>query len=244
MAGAATNLIVFPARRRLRDLLCERIHGLDEDVVDEARRIGDAEAAEVVVAILDGASPRHPDDLAPVRAGQLAGELRLEGAFPALTRAWERADDGRLLDVVLDVSLLPCIVRYGARARPYVDAAVAACADPIRRAFLEDVRAAAWRSHHRSRETLLMRAWDDPLIAGGRLVDRGDWRAIPGLVVAFDGIHALEDPLPGRRSDRLEALEHTLRMLGAVLTAERIAKLVHAKEQAVAWRGPKGGGLR
>ena len=242
MAELATNLIHLPARRRLRELLRDRIHGLEEDMVAEARRIGDAEAAEVVVEVLDGAHPRHPDDLAPVRAAQLAGELRLEGAFPALTRAWEGADDGRLLDVVMDVSLLPCIVRYGARARPYVDAAVGACADPIRRAFLEDVRAAARRSHPRTRERLLLRAWEDPIIAGGRLVDRGDWRAIPGLVEAFEGIYALEDPIPGRRSDRLEALEHVLHMLGAVLTAERIAKLVHAREQAVAWRGPKGEG--
>jgi len=187
------------------------------EALDQARALGPALAAEAVAWVLERFQPGG-DHRQAERAADVAAQLRLEPAAPALVGCLERLSE---YDPVAHAAVR-ALEALGARAAEPLLAAFARCerledrvrlGDPLSRVPVGDGRVCA------ALERLLP---DAPEQAAGLLASHGDRRALPALAAALD---RLELPPAGpeelARLEELVAVGQAIMALDGTLTPAR-----------------------
>jgi hypothetical protein len=212
---------------RLRTRIMFR--GLDESTVAEARALGPEVAGAVVAALIDLGLRNPAHERTALRATHLARELGLNQAIPPLIRCIESLGEGEAPRHAAIVVL----TRLGA---PGIDALIAAfdaSRDTPARARIADALSRVPAEDHRIRAALVGLLADAPANAAWCLAERGEWRAVPDLIAAFDRLaeHPIGD-CDGCALEHLSAIACAVRVLGRPLSFERQAKIDALTERA------------
>lgn len=226
-----------PLHARLQLLLSRRSDGREHalfatasgETIEHARAVGRDVASEVVSEVLRAYGPGG-DHGAAERAADVAYELRLTGAVPALVDCIERLSEG---DPVAHASLR-ALERMPVEATEPLLAAYHRRPDVHARLCLGEtlVRAAA-RGDDRVRAALVGLLAQDLVDAPGLVAEYGDARALPDLSRVLD---ALELPSPGkgelRRLEQIVAVAWAIHTLGGTRTGPQEAKFRRAYERS------------
>lgn len=218
-----------PGADRLRMLVV--FGGLKDDTLDAARALGPAPAGEVVTRLIEAELARPGMERTALRAAHLAGELRLERAVPALVRCIASLGEGRALVHAAIVAL----ARLGAPAVDALLSALDASEDPGVRSRLADALARSPADDARIRAALVRLLGDAPASAARYLAERGEWRAVPDLLRAFDRL--AERPIAdcdGCALEHLSSIACAVRMLGGTFSPDRQARIDALVERAEA----------
>lgn len=208
------------AAGRLRTLLLDS--ELNEAILVHARALGPATAGEVVAALVEANCSPDAENRAGLRAAHLARALGLERAVPALVRCVASLGEADPLWNVAIETLAP----LGAPATDAVLAAFHAAGDTGVRCRLAQALVRSSPDDTRVRVALVDLLDEAPAIAARCLAERGDWRAVPDLVEAFERLvdHPIADCL-GCALEHLATIDRALHLLGAPASASRQAEI-------------------
>jgi hypothetical protein len=210
---------------RLQALLISSASGLGDDALAEARALDPERTAEAVTGLVDAHLSRAgPDTLGPaVRAAHLAGELRLSAALPVLVRCLALPASA---DAALRSAALAALARFGAGAVDSLLSAHERCRTPEDSAGIAEALAGTPAPDDRVREVLVRRLEREPAESARRLAARGEWRAAPALVEAFDRLAAAPvADCDACAAEDLLVIANSVAALGGRLTAEQLARI-------------------
>jgi hypothetical protein len=218
------------ATARLSALL--RDAGADAgETAAEARSVGLDLAGEVAAHLIRATQARRAVDVAAIRAAQLARELRLGAAAPALVRCLERLPPSHPLCHVAQ-TVLP---HLGAPAVDALLSALERCRAGEARARLAEILSLTPVDDGRIRAALVRMLGDDPSRAARFLADRGEWRTLPELARTVERL--LAEPLGCCdicTGEALGALALAVSVLGGALSPEQAGKVEEALDRAKA----------
>ena len=197
---------------RLSALLRDPATALEE-AVTEARSVGLDLAGEVAAHLIRSAPARRKVDVPAIRAAQLARELQLAAAAPALVRCLERLPPSHPLCHVAQ-TVLP---HLGAAAVEALLSALERCDSSEARARLAEILALTPVEDDRIRAALVRMLDDDPSRAARFLADRCEWRALPDLVRTVERIQAEPLDCDICTGEALGALALAVGVLGGAL---------------------------
>jgi hypothetical protein len=218
------------AASRLTALLQDATADVDETAA-EARSVGLDRAGEVVAHLIRAARTRRKVDTAAIRAAQLARELRLAAAAPALVRCLERFQPTHPLCHVAQ-TVLP---HLGPAAVDALLPALERCEASDGRARLAEILSATPVDDDRIRAALVRMLDDDPSTAARLLADRCEWRALPDLVRAAERIQAEPiDCCDICAGEALGAIALAVGVLGGALSPELADQIDQVLERATA----------
>ncbi|HEX9244028.1 MAG TPA: hypothetical protein VF875_16405 [Anaeromyxobacter sp.] len=216
--------------RRLRGLLSMRGPGdnlmfarASAAALAEARTIGPELAAQAVTTLLEGYEEGR-DPATGERAVDLAFQLRLVGAVPAMVECLERLSE---YDAVANAAMR-ALAGLQAEATSPLLAAFARCTTPEGRAWIGRALLGA-SGDERVRAAFVTMLADDPVNGAGYLAELRDRGALPQLSATLD---RLELPAPGkdelRRYEEIVAVAQAIRSLRGAFTAAQRAKFERA----------------
>ena len=200
---------------RLRGLLLSSTSGLGEEAVIEARALGPERAGDVVAVLIESELSRPTADGSALRAAQLACELRLDGAAPALVRCVELPFEAH----PLRRAALMVLSRLGTSAIDPLLAAFDRCGAIATRARIAEALSRTAAEDDRIRAALVRMLEDDPATGARYLAERGEWRSVPDLIRTFDRL--VGDPIADCgvcAVEHLSAISASLRVLGGSLS--------------------------
>lgn len=207
--------------------------GLKEETVALARALGPALAGQVVADLidleLDAELTSQGQERAAVRAAHLAGALGLDRAAPPLARCIESPG----WDEALRPAAIVVLTRLAARGVDALLAAFHASSDVGARCRLADALARSPLEDARVGAALLELLRDAPAHAAWCLAERGEWRAVPDLIGAFDRLaeHPIAD-CDECAVGHLSAIGLAVRMLGGAFSPDRQAKVTAFADRA------------
>jgi hypothetical protein len=210
---------------RLQALLISSAAGLGDDALSEARALDPERAAEAVTGLVDAHLSRPgPETGAPaVRAVHLAGELRLSGAVPVLVRCL--ALDATAAHALRSAALA-ALARFGAGAVEPLVAAHDRGETPEESAGIAEALAGTPAPDDRVRALLVRRLERAPAESARQLAARGEWRAVPALVEAFDRLAAAPvADCDACAAEDLLVIANAVAALGGRLGAEQLARI-------------------
>lgn len=203
---------------RLLALLRGRTTALREEAVAEARSLGPELAGDLVASLVDAEVSCPAVGATAVNAVHLAGELRLVRALPALVRCIEVLPDSNRLHR----AALSALRSLGTVAVDALLAAFARCDSTEERAWIAEALSRTAGDDDRVRAALVRMLEEDPVNGARHLADRGEWRALPDVVGAFDRLVAAPiADCPICEAEQLAAIVAAVRVLGGTLTAEQ-----------------------
>lgn len=211
---------------RLREMLLSS-PSLTEEAVALARALG-AEASGTIVAEII-AAPRTPQTLGcAIRAAHLACELGLVAAVDPLVRYVER-----LVRFPVGETVLSALARLGSAGANALLGMLERCDAGDRSRIIDALARSDARDDERIRTVLLRLSDENPSLGARLLAQRGEWRAVPDLLRAFD-------LLAGRpvadcdlcAADDLAAIGSAVLALGGSVSEERSARIDAAFERA------------
>lgn len=215
---------------RLRSLLSRRGPGdqqlfapASREALVEAHALGPELAAQAVTAMLDGYVEGR-DPATGERAVDLALQLRLTGAIPALVSCLERLSE---YDPVANAALR-ALGGMKADATGPLLAAFGRCTTPEGRAWIGRALLGAPQDE-RVRAAFVSMLADDPVSGAGYLSEHGDRAALPHLSATLDRLELAgvgADEL--RRCEEIVAVAQAIRTLRGAFTASQRAKFEHA----------------
>jgi hypothetical protein len=217
------------AASRLCALLTDPATALDE-AVTEARFVGQDLAGEVAAHLIRSAPARRKVDVPAIRAAQLARELRLAAAAPALVRCLERLPPAHPLCHVAQ-TVLP---HLGAAAVDALLPALERCHSSEARARLAEILALTPVDDGRIRAALVRMLEHDPSRAARYLADRCEWRALPDLVRTVERVQAEPLDCDICTGEALGALALAVGVLGGALSPGQAGKIEEVLERAKA----------
>ena len=218
------------AASRLSVLLGDATANVDETAA-EARSVGLDLAGKVVADLIRAARARRKVDVGAIRAAQLARELRLAAAAPALVRCLERFPPTHPLCHVAQ-TVLP---HLGPAAVDALIPALERCDASETRARIAEILSLTPVDDDRIRAALVRMLDDDPSTAARLLADRCEWRALPELVRAAERIQAEPiDCCDICTGEALGAIALAVGVLGGALSPELAEKIDQVLERATA----------
>jgi SEC-C motif-containing protein len=217
------------ATSRLSGLLRDPATALHE-AVTVARSVGLDLSGEVAAYLIHSAPARRKMDIPAIRAAQLARELRLAAAAPALVRCLERLPPAHPLHHVART----VVPHLGAAAVDALLPALERCGSSEVRVCLAEVLALTPVDDARIRTALVRMLDDDPSKAARFLADRCEWRALPDLVRTVERV--LAEPLDCDicTGEALATLTLAVSVLGSALSPEQTGKIAEVLERAKA----------
>jgi hypothetical protein len=227
----STNFTPGAAADRLRSLIL--FTGLKDETLAEARALGPAQAGEVVADLIEGELSRPMLERTAVRAAHLAGELGLLRAVPSLVQCVESLRAGE----ALRRAAITALGRLGAPGLDALLAAFDATGDSAVRCRLAIALARCPGQDDRVRAAFVRLLREAPEHAAWGLAERGEWRAVPDLLRAFDRLadHPIAD-CEGCAVEHLSTIVCAVRQLGGTVSPLRRAQLEALAERAdVVW---------
>ncbi len=198
------------------------------EALDAAGALGRDAAGDAVAAILQGYAPGDESAVAQ-RAADVACELRLETAAPALVACLERLPEE---DPVAHAALRAVEGLREPATGPLL-AAFARCTTRRERARMGSALVRSGARDARARAALASMLADDPIEAAGLLAAHGDAEALPELLAALDRLAPLPAG-PGEllRCEEIVAVARAVVALRGELTPERRTRFERAYERS------------
>jgi hypothetical protein len=219
--GAAAS----PESERLRELLLSST-SLTEEAVALARALGAEASGTIIAEVID--APPAPDTLgSAIRAAHLACELGLVAAVDPLARYVER-----LVRFPVGETVLSALARLGTAGAAALLGMHERC-DAEDRGRIVEALARSEARDERIRRLLLRILDEDPARGARLLARRGDWRAVPDLLRAFDTL--ARRPVADCdlcAADDLSAIGSAVLALGGRLSRDRSSRIDEAFERS------------